>query len=201
MKILHALVGYLAVTALPFHPFAFASPLAAIGYDGYVDITQNGALMKRVLGSGTSQTVTTQNHSHSALVERVAIAVPAGVAILALVRIVLFAVFWIKGDDKKREAFTQGTINKAISEYPGFNWVVCHSDYLIGFDGVEGTDWGYTHHELGISFFRTIGYDLYWARSGTFYRLGDGGFINWAYYGNIIGRDDGGATVHFGVIS
>ena len=34
MKILHALVGYLAVTTLPFHPFAFASPLAAsIDYD------------------------------------------------------------------------------------------------------------------------------------------------------------------------
>ena len=62
-------------------------------------------------------------------------------------------------------------------------------------------------------------YDLYWARSGTFYRYGDGGFINvripsfksvtqqrfystqWAYNGNILGTDDDGATVHFGTIS
>ena len=86
-----------------------------------------------------------------------------------------------------------------ISQYPKFNWVICHPSYSVGFDGVEGTDWGYTHHELGISFQRTIGsvlltylhyhcflfshnllnrYDLYWARSGTFYRYGDGGFIN-----------------------
>ena len=51
MTILHALVGYLASTALPFHSFAFASPLAAINYDGYVDITQtdkDSALMERV---------------------------------------------------------------------------------------------------------------------------------------------------------
>ena len=87
-----------------------------------------------------------------------------------------------------------------IAKYPEWNWVICHSPYSVGFDGVEGTDWGYTHHELGISFGRTIGsvlltlssiflfsfsshsllnrYDLYWAKSGTFYRYGDGGFIN-----------------------
>jgi hypothetical protein len=80
MIILRALVGYLAVTALP---FAFASPLAAIHYDGYVDTTQNHidiALMKRVLNSivETCQTVTyhsgpgyvdtTQNHNDSALI-------------------------------------------------------------------------------------------------------------------------------------
>ena len=72
MKILHALVGYLAVTTLPFHPFVFAFPLASIDYDsdGYVNLNtlQNhidGALVKHVLGSieETCKTVTTQNHS------------------------------------------------------------------------------------------------------------------------------------------
>jgi hypothetical protein len=79
------------------------------------------------------------------------------------------------------------------------NWVICHSPYSIAFDGVDGTDYGYTHHELKISFGRTIGsvlleylqyfcfpfshnllnrFDLYWAKSGTFNRDGDGGFIN-----------------------
>ena len=72
MKILHALVGYLAVTALP---FALAYPLAAIDYDGYVNTAQNhidGALMKLVLGTiaETCQTVTTQNHSDSVLMQR-----------------------------------------------------------------------------------------------------------------------------------
>ena len=70
MKVLHALVGYLAVTALPFHPFAFAS------HDGYVNTTQNhidGALMKQVLGGiiETCQTITIQNHEDNALMKRV----------------------------------------------------------------------------------------------------------------------------------
>ena len=71
MKILHALVGYLAVTSLPFHPFAFASPLA-IDYDGYVQNRTEGALMKHVLDNilETCQTVTMQNHSDTALTKR-----------------------------------------------------------------------------------------------------------------------------------
>ena len=95
--------------------------------------------------------------------------------------------------------FTQTAIDDSIAKYPKFNWVICHSPYSTAFDGVEGTDWGHSHHELGISLGRTIGseflaylqyfsfhfshnlfyrYDLYWARSGTFYRYGDGGYIN-----------------------
>ena len=55
MKILHALVGYLTATALPFFPFALAHPLAAssIDYNGSVNPSKNhidGALMKRVPG-------------------------------------------------------------------------------------------------------------------------------------------------------
>jgi hypothetical protein len=54
MKILHALVGYLTVTALPFSLFAFAHPLAAsIDHDGFVNTRQiqnDGDLMKRKPG-------------------------------------------------------------------------------------------------------------------------------------------------------
>ena len=55
MKILHAFVGYLAITALPFHPFAFASPLAAIDDDGYVTSSFQVA--------ETCQTVSKQIHA------------------------------------------------------------------------------------------------------------------------------------------
>jgi hypothetical protein len=86
-----------------------------------------------------------------------------------------------------------------FAQWPHLNWVICHSPYSIAFDGVDGTDYGYTHHELKVAFGRTIGsvlleylqyfcfhfshnllnrYDLYWAKSGTFYRDGDGGFVN-----------------------
>ena len=48
-------IRYLTVTALPFHPFASASPLAAtIDYESCLNTIQNnidGALMKHVLGN------------------------------------------------------------------------------------------------------------------------------------------------------
>ena len=125
MKILHALVGYLAVTALSFdsfHPFAFASLLAAIDYDGYVDTAQNhidDALMKHVLGTivETCQTVTAQNYSESVFMNlkrvpddshiieaRQLPSVPAPVIgiILFIVAGIIFTVLWIADDDPVR---------------------------------------------------------------------------------------------------
>ena len=121
MKILHALVGYFAVTALPFHPFAFASPLAAIDYDsdGYVNTTQNhidGALMNHVLGSivETCQTVTThwQHHSDSAFMKRVPgdiivearqlAAIPVVGFILFIVADIVLSIVWIADDQPVR---------------------------------------------------------------------------------------------------
>ena len=193
MKILHALVGYLAVAALPFHPFAltFASPLAAIDNDGqYVNTIQNHidvALMKHVLDSivDTCQTVTTQNHKDCALMERVPgnviearqwEVIPIAALIVITVNGIIISLIFIEGDNpvinklkflvqhfdqkssgQKRAEFTHNTISKMTSQYPKWNWVICHSPYNVGFDGVEGKDWGYTHHELKISFGRTIG--------------------------------------------
>ena len=116
MKILHALAYHLAVTTLPFCPFAFAHPLAAgIDYDGYVNTTQNhidGVLMKHVLGSivtvETCQTVTT--HSDSTLLNRVPgdiiearqFEIPVGVAIIALVGAITLSLGWMANDDPVR---------------------------------------------------------------------------------------------------
>ena len=114
MQILHALVGYLAVTALPFHPFAFASPapLAAIDYDGYVNTTQHQALMKQALDSivETCQTVTTQNHRDSALMKREPgdiiearqLAIPVAGLIFFIVADIVFAIVWIEEDNPVR---------------------------------------------------------------------------------------------------
>ena len=108
MNILHALVGYLAVTILPFHqgPFAFAHSLAAIDYyDGYVNTTQNpidGALMKHVLESivETCKIATTQNYSD--IIEARQAAIPASGSILLDVADVIVAIVWIANDDKVR---------------------------------------------------------------------------------------------------
>ena len=93
MKILHALVGYLAATTLAFYPFALASPLAAtsLDYDGYVDIKLNGdsALMKRVPGD---------------IIEarQAIVIVPTVLFIISIVADVVFAIVWIADDDPVR---------------------------------------------------------------------------------------------------
>ena len=114
MKILHALVAHLAVYALPFQPFAFASPLAAIDYEGCVNTTQNhidGAVMKHVLGSTveTCQTVTMQNHKDSALIKPVPgdiiearqgeDAIPIAFIIIGIAVEVSFILDWIADDN------------------------------------------------------------------------------------------------------
>ena len=124
MKILHALVGYLAVTSLPFHPFAFAS-LLEIDYDGYVENHNasgiDNALMKQVLDSiiETCQGVTMQNHSHTTLLKRgpgdtsiidarqdPEIAFPEGIPSVAVLFIIIGAIvlglIWLVDDNDVR---------------------------------------------------------------------------------------------------
>ena len=93
MKTLHVLVGYLAVATLP---FAFASPLTGIDYDGYVNTTQNhidGALMKRIPGD---------------IIEARQFEIPSTLLTIAIVVDVIIAIKLIKGDESvrgKNEAF------------------------------------------------------------------------------------------------
>jgi hypothetical protein len=97
MKILQALVSYLALSALPlaFHPglFAFAYPLAAVDYyDGYVDATQNhydSALIKR---------------EHGDIIEprQVEALIPLGPIILIVVAEIALTVAYISQDNPVR---------------------------------------------------------------------------------------------------
>ena len=130
MKMLHALVGYLAVTTLPFHPFAFAFPLASIDHDsadGFVNLNStlqnhiDGALLKHVLVSieETCKTVTTQNHSDTSGLMNPVLptscdiiearqdipagdVVPAIAIITAILGAVALSVIWISYDNPVR---------------------------------------------------------------------------------------------------
>jgi len=115
----------------------------------------------------------------------------------AVVDLVEGIIDMINEDNTKRDQFTVDTVTQSGQQWPGFNWVICHTDHTTAFDGTQGTDWGHTHHELDISLGRTIGYELYWFRSGTFTRNGDGGYLNWAYEGVVTGTENGGSVVHF----
>ena len=127
MKILHALVGYLTVT-LPFSPFAFASPLAGIHYDGYVNTTQNlfaidSALMNHAIGNLVEACISqspsgyvdaTENHNDSpaALMKRVPgqiiearfgpAIVPPVLTVIAIVAAITLSIIWIESDDPVR---------------------------------------------------------------------------------------------------
>lgn len=43
------------------------------------------------------------------------------------------------------------------NKYPHYNFVVCHVKHKTNFKGVRGKDWGHSHHELKVSFGKTVG--------------------------------------------
>ena len=125
MKILHSLVGYLVVTALPVHLFAFASPLAAFDNDGYVTPTQlenyiDIVLMNHFLGNITeicqTRTGTARNHSDTAVMKRApgdiiearqiegaASYIPLVIGIVGIVAAVTLSIVVLKDDDPVRD--------------------------------------------------------------------------------------------------
>ncbi|RXW11247.1 hypothetical protein EST38_g9660 [Candolleomyces aberdarensis] len=107
----------------------------------------------------------------------------------------------IEDDKGARSEYTQDFIELAIAQYPNYNWVICHTKHSTAFDGAQGEDWDHDHQEFPV-FLGTIGYEIYWFRSGTFVREGDGGFLNWAYGGNVLDRTDnsGSSIVRFGTL-
>ena len=112
MQILHGFVGYLAVTVLPFGPFAFASPLASatIDHDGYVNTTEyhiDSDLMKQALGIETQNQKDSVHLKHipgDVIIEarQAAIIIPVVFTILSIVSDVGGALWWIKKDDPVR---------------------------------------------------------------------------------------------------
>ena len=122
MKMLQALVGYLAVTALPFYPFAFAaSQLESINYDGYANNLEthiDGALMEQVLGSivETCQTIniTTPKHGDGTFMKHHDVSgdiiearqevepSPTPIIIGAIIIVVILGIIWIVDDNSVR---------------------------------------------------------------------------------------------------
>ncbi|KAF9445742.1 hypothetical protein P691DRAFT_675036 [Macrolepiota fuliginosa MF-IS2] len=103
----------------------------------------------------------------------------------------------VKEDKLKREQFTQETVANGRSQHPDFNWVICHVKHTTNFAGTQGKDWGHSHHEVDIQIGGTIGYEIYWFKSGTFSRQGDGGYMNWAWSGYSKEVTNNGANINF----
>jgi len=112
--------------------------------------------------------------------------------------VILNIVKKIEQDKKMRGEWTSKMVQEFRNQNPLFNFVLCHTKHRTDFKGQRGVDWGHSHQELPVSFGRTIGYEIYWFREGNFERIGDGGWLNWAYSGNVRSKSGDGKKLTFG---
>ncbi|KAF6753786.1 ectomycorrhiza-regulated small secreted protein [Ephemerocybe angulata] len=117
--------------------------------------------------------------------------------LLVMANTVLAIMHNLTKDDEGRRQFTQQTVQEGRAKYPEYNWVVVHPKHTTTFDGEKGVDWGHLHHEYDLIVGGTVGYEVYWFTGGKFEIQGDRGYLNWAYYGDVISTSNGGATVEF----
>ncbi|KAF8230847.1 hypothetical protein L208DRAFT_101092 [Tricholoma matsutake] len=196
MKISHALLRLTILT----HALSTTTTLANVPplVDGYVDTKSIKNREPDFLQvNGTDLVLEQRGVDNSNIESRQFGAIILGVIVVSAIvtGIVAGLVSYIGDDTPRREAYTQQVVSDLYANNSNANYVVCHTKYDFSFDGTQGTDWDHLHHELPVSFGRTIGYDIYWFRSGTFRRWGDGGFINWAYIGNVISNSGGSPDV------
>ncbi|KAF6742448.1 hypothetical protein DFP72DRAFT_938164 [Ephemerocybe angulata] len=158
----------------------FAGPFKGERMDGDASLTQVTGLQARA--PGEIQVLESRQ---------------AAIILLALANAVLAIMHNLTKDDEGRRKFTQQTVQEGRKTWPEYNWVICHPKHTTKFDGTEGAEWGHLHHEYDLIIGGTIGYDIYWFTSGKFERDGDGGFLNWAYFGDVISTSNNGATVEF----
>jgi len=104
----------------------------------------------------------------------------------------------IEKDKEMRGQWTSKMIGELRGKHPQFNFVLCHTQHKTAFKGAQGVDWGHSHQELPVSFRKTIGYEIYWFKEGTFERIGDGGWLNWAYAGVVKSKSGDGKKLTFG---
>jgi len=103
-------------------------------------------------------------------------------------------------DALKRGAFTQDVVQQTLQKHPGWNCIVVHTKHTKNFKGAEGNDWAHAHQELKTKFpvGSTIGFEIYTFREGSFELKGDGGYLNWAYGGQVTKGDAKSKKLTFG---
>ncbi|KAF8953639.1 hypothetical protein BDZ97DRAFT_1871447 [Flammula alnicola] len=104
----------------------------------------------------------------------------------------------VNKDKDMRSRWTKALADNFRAGHPHLNFVVCHTQHTYNFKGTRGVDWDHSHQELNVSFHQTVGYEIYWFKEGTFHRIGDGGYLNWAYTGNVQSTSNGGKDLVFG---
>lgn len=109
----------------------------------------------------------------------VPVAIASAALIVGLANSVMGWLATIGRDGQKREAFTKSFVEEAHKQFPDYNVVIIHTHHTTW-----GT-WIKQHVELPMTI-GTCGYEIYFSVRGQGFSLanhGDGGYINWAYYG------------------
>jgi len=112
-----------------------------------------------------------------------------------VVNIVNFIKGKIEHDKIMRGRWTYEMVARFRQKHPHYNFVICHTAHKFT---PKGKNWGHKHHEMKVSFGKTIGFDIYWFKEGAFKRIGDGGYLNWSYDGNVKSTSDHGKSLVFG---
>ncbi|KIL63661.1 hypothetical protein M378DRAFT_11943 [Amanita muscaria Koide BX008] len=94
-----------------------------------------------------------------------------------------------------RAEFTQNVVQAIYNYYPHFNYIICHDavehdSNFPGPVGVNAYDVQVTYDKAPTPFNNPPVFDIVIGTNGTFTRFGDGGYINWAYIGNVIDAQD-----------
>ncbi|KAJ3536723.1 hypothetical protein NMY22_g5910 [Coprinellus aureogranulatus] len=103
----------------------------------------------------------------------------------------------VESDNEGRRQYTQAIVSTLRQTFPQYNWVCVHTAHSKSFEGVAGQDWGQGHGDFDLKIGGVVGYEIYYCRGGIFVLHGDGGFLNWAWTGNISTQSGDGRIVMF----
>lgn len=105
-------------------------------------------------------------------------------------------VMWIVDQNwsnhQRRSEFTQTIVRRLRQNNPSFNYVICSTRHEIRPQGQARADFAQETVSLPVWWgFGSVSYTVYSFRAGIFRLVGDGGYLNWAYFGNVA-SDTGG---------
>ncbi|KAL0948779.1 hypothetical protein HGRIS_008909 [Hohenbuehelia grisea] len=92
----------------------------------------------------------------------------------------------ISDDNNAREAFTKDLVEQYRRKYPDYNVFVVHPSHTCKWVGEKNESWFHYHQEFDLKIGGTVGYEIYLGKEGECTLHGDGGFMNWAFGGEVI---------------
>ncbi|KAJ7581842.1 hypothetical protein C8J56DRAFT_1101344 [Mycena floridula] len=105
----------------------------------------------------------------------------------------------IKDERKTRETFVKNLLAGLVAKNTSFNYMIIHPKHTANWEGARGEKWWHEHAECDTIrlFKKTVEYEVYAGKEGVVTLKGDGGFNNWAFWGNFDRSGNQGHVVTF----